>query len=305
MNGRLAEKIQEFSSTFDAARRVWDRRAGLTIDYQALGSKPFDAMMFFTMYAHERPFSNPRYPVAHRIAILKSIGASDTRDPGVNAKFANKYDEPGFPQAVWSDFKRLLGVANRDEETRERMEKYTKGPVYAILEKLRDEEEPNVVTFLTSMTLRDAYEFLKRIDGIGHKIAALFLRDARSYFGGWHNAENSDLCCVQPVDRWVRELAKKCWSNVNTSQDAEKIAGEIVRHCLEQEIDPIAFNKGAWLLGAHFQKLCGFFNIETTMRLSDTGTLNYEAMDRFAPSVLRKAIEALGKAEDTGEVYPL
>jgi len=66
----------------------------------------------------------------------------------------------------------------------------------------------------------------------------------------------------------------------------------------------MAFNKGAWLLGAHFQKLCGFFNIETMMRLSDTGALTTEAIYRFDPGIVKKAIETLGKAESAGEIYP-
>lgn len=305
MNHRLAVKVQEFSAAFDVARRVWDSREGLHIDYLFLDSKPFDAIMFFTMYAHERPFSNPRYPVAHRIAILRNIGASDVKEPSVNDKFANKYREPGFPNAVWNDFKTLLRIADRDEETRNRMEKYTKGPVRIILEKLKKNKEPNIIALLTSKTLREAYEFLKGIDGIGHKIAALFLRDARSYFGGWHDAKESDLYCVQPVDRWVRELAAMCWSDVDTEQNVEKVARDIVERCREQGIDPIAFNKGAWFVGAHFQKLCGFFNIETTLRLSDTGTLTTEAIQRLDPSIVKKAIETVGKGESAGEIYPL
>ena len=304
MNNRLAAKIQEFSAAFDTARRIWDSREGLYIDYQSLDSKPFDAIMFFTMYAHERPFSNPRYPVAHRMAILRSISASDAKEPGVNDKFASKYCEPGFADAVWNEFKTLLRIADKREETRKRMEKYTSGPVRTILEKLRENMEPNIVVLLTLMTLREAYEFLKKIDGISHKIAALFLRDVRSYFGGWQDAEESDYC-VQPVDRWVKELAAMCWSDVDTNQNSEKIARDIVRRCRKQGIDPIAFNKGAWLVGAHFQKLCSFFNIETTRRLSDTGTLAVEAIHRFDPNILRKAVETLGKAETAGEIYPL
>ncbi|MFW6118150.1 MAG: hypothetical protein ACOC6R_01480 [Chloroflexota bacterium] len=304
MNHELAIKVQEFSVAFDAARRIWDSREGLNIDYQFLDSKPFDAIMFFTMYAHERPFSNPRYPVAHRMAILRNIGASDAKEPSVNDKFANKYSEPGFPDAVWNEFKTLLRIADRDEETRKRMERYTKGSVQTILEKLKENDEPNIIVLLTSMRLEEAYEFLKKIDGISHKIAALFLRDVRSYFGGWHDTEESGYC-VQPVDRWVRELAAMCWSDVDIDQNPERIARDIVRRCRKQGINPIAFNKGAWFVGAHFQKLCSFFNIETTRRLSDTGTLTREAIHRFDPNVIKKAIETLGKAESAGEIYPL
>lgn len=302
MNDGLVLKIQEFSFAFDSARRIWDKREGLSIDYQFLDSKPFDAIMFFTMYAHERPFSNPRYPVAHRIAILKNIGASDAKEPGVNDKFSNKCRQPEFPEEVWDDFKTLLRIAERDEKTRKTMEKYTKGPVSTILEKLN--QQPNIIALLTSMTLREAYEFLKKIDGISHKIAALFLRDVYSYFGGWHDTEESGYC-LQPVDRWVRELAAMCWNDVNTDRNPEEIARDIVRRCRNQGIDPIAFNKGAWFVGANFQKLCNFFNIETTRRLSATGALAEETIHRFDANIVKKAIETVGKAESAGEIYPL
>lgn len=301
----LATKVQEFSAAFDAARQIWDIREGLHIDYQFLDSKPFDAIMFFTMYAHERPFSNPRYPVAHRIAILKTIGASDARETGVNDKFASKYYESTFAEAVWNEFKKLLRIEQRDEKTRKVMEKYTEGSVRTILEKLRENGEPNIINLLTSKTLKEAYEFLKELDGISHKIAALFLRDARSYFGGWDDAEDSDLYCVQPVDRWVKELAAMCWGDVDTSQNVEKVAIAIVKRCRDEGIDPIAFNKGAWFIGAHFQKLCSFFKIETTIRLSDTGALTTNAIYRFAPEIIKKAIETLGASEAAGEIYPL
>jgi hypothetical protein len=304
MNPSLAINFRDFSVAFDAARRVWDSREGLYIDYQSLDSKPFDAISFFTMYAHERPFSNPRYAIAHRMAILRNIGAIDAREPGVNDKFANKYCEPGFPEAVWKDFKELLRIADRDKETRKRMAKYTKGPVRTILETLKENRKPSIVALLRSMTLRQAYELLKKIDGIGHKIAALFLRDVHSYSGGWHNAEESEYC-LQPVDRWVGKLAAMCWRDIDPRSNPEKMAKDIVIRCRKQGIDPIAFNKGAWFVGAHFQKLCSFSNIETTERLSDTGTLSPEAILRFDPHKVKKAIETLNKAERAGKIYPL
>jgi hypothetical protein len=298
----LARRVEEFSGAFDVARPIWDRRQGLCIDYRFLSSKPFDALMFFTLYAHERPFANPRYPVAHRIAILKAIGASDAKGASVNRKHARRYCEPGFAQAVWKEFKTLLTQDEGKEEARKtlkNLKKYTRGPVLGILKMLTDERQPNIVVLLTSMKLREAYELLNHIDWIGHKIAALFLRDVRGYCGGWPQAEEGDLFCLQPVDRWVGRLAVKCWEDLKEEKNPEKMAREIVKRCGKEGVDPIRFNKGAWLLGAHSQKLCGFFNIRTTMRLSDMGTL----IDRFDPSMLKKAIETLGKAENAAEVY--
>ena len=303
MNEELVLKIQEFSAVFDTARRIWDTREGLSIDYQRLDSKPFDAIMFFTMYAHERPFSNPRYPVAHRIAILKNIGASDANQNNVNDVFSIKCREPGFPSAVWNDFKELLTIDERDKEkTRRTIEKYTKGSVSTILEKLN--EQSSIVALLTSMRLREAYEFLKKIDGISHKIAALFLRDISSYYGGWDNADEKDLYCLQPVDRWVKELAKMCWDDV-IDKEPEKMAKDILTRFQNKRKDSIDFNKGAWFVGAHFQKLCNFSNIETTMRLSLKGGLTEGTILKFDANDVNKAIGTLGMAESNREIYPL
>ena len=144
----------------------------------------------------------------------------------VNDKFSIKCRESKFPSAVWSDFKNILGIDQRNVITRKVIEKYTKGSVFTILENL--DEQPSIVALLTSMKLRDAYEFLKRLDGISHKIAALFLRDISSYFGGWRDVEEKDLYCLHPVDRWVKELAKICWNDLK-DKEPEKIAKDVLR----------------------------------------------------------------------------
>lgn len=295
-------KVAEFSKAFSATGRIWEARDGLCIDYPALDKKPFDAIMFFTKYAHERPFTNPRHPIAHRISILKAIGVSDAKDPSANDKFAAKYCEPGFAEKVWDEFALLMKIADKHKETRKTIEKYTQGPVQTILEKLKEAEQPSIVALLTSKPLEEAYRFLKKIDGISHKIAALFLRDVSCSFGGWDKPERRHFYCLQPVDRWVRVVAERCWENIAGIKDVEKVAKAIVECCRVQGIDPIDFNKGAWFLGANFQKLCGFFRIDTTMRLPD---LNTRAIEKFDLAELERAIETLGRAKSPERIYPL
>jgi len=195
MNRSLAHKLAEFGRCFNAAKPVWDRRHGLPIDriddYRQLVNKPLEALMLFTTVAHERPYASPKYPVAHRMAILKAIGASDIRNTGVNKKFSEKLLSDGnFPDEVWRDFKELAEIeTKRDEQQSNKQnikEKYTKGPVVRILQELKAKREPNLILYLQSKKLEDAYNFLKdkkQIGGIGHKIAALFLRDVWDYVG--------------------------------------------------------------------------------------------------------------------------
>lgn len=293
----MASKVQEFGGCFDVARPIWDRREGVQVNYQLLESRPFDALMFFTMYAHERPQADPRYPVAHRMAVLRAIGVSDATEANVNEQFANRFrKDKGFPEAVWSEFEKCLKMDDRVPK-----ESYTVGPVRRVLEKLQEAGEPNLVVLLRSKKLKEAYNFLLGIHGgIGHKIAALFLRDVWGYAGPWPNTPESDLYCVQPVDRWVEFWARKCWPAVDWPQNREEVARLIVGRCLADRIDTVAFNKGAWFVGAHFQKLCGFFNIPIAKRLSYT-----EAVADFDPGIVRQAIAALLSSETSCRTFPV
>lgn len=308
MNPGLAHRLSEFGRCFDAAKPIWDRRHGLHIktldDYRKLVNKPLDALMLFTTAAHERPYASPQFPIAHRLAIIKAIGASDIQEPNVNKKFSEKLlNYNNFPGQVWSEFKKLAKIEEKaaNQATKE---SYTKGPVLKILDVLKAARQPNIILYLQSKKLKNAYEFLKdknQIGGIGHKIAALFLRDIWDYVGKggqWVNTPPTDKYCIQPVDRWVKMWAEKCWSD-DWPQSVEKYAEPIIGRCKAEGVDPMNFNKGAWFVGSHFQNICSFCGVKASDRLSYTADI----VDQFDPNKVEQAIKTLSSLEAGGQVF--
>lgn len=294
----LASKVEQFGQCFKAARPVWDGREGVHIDYDALESKPFDALMFFTMYAHERPQANPRYKVAHRMAVLRTIGVIDTT-PDVNERFRHTFERNGgFALAVWQNFRQCL---SEDDTNPMLNETYTKGAVRLILERLKKESQPNVVFWLRSKELEDAYYTLSRLGGgIGHKIAALFLRDVWYFVGEWSSYDKTNLFCIQPVDIWVERWARRCWPGINWPGDREKTAKLITECCRGDGINPVLFNMGAWFIGSHFQRLCSFFQVPVSHRFDYQG-----ALDTFDSALVNRGIRNLASSEGNGQTFPL
>jgi len=298
MSESLPSKVERFGQCFGAARPVWDRREGVRIDYDALESNPFDALMFLTMYAHERPQANPRYKFAHRMAVLRTIGVSGIM-PDTNERFHHSFEtDDNFALAVWQNFAQCLGEEDTKAVPNER---YTKGAVRLILERLKEGSEPNVVRWLRSKKLGDAYYTLSRLGGgIGHKIAALFLRDIWYFVGEWPTYDNTRLFCTQPVDIWVERWARRCWPGIEWPSDREKSAKLIVECCGKDKINPILFNMGAWFVGSHFQRLCSFFQIPMLQRFDYIG-----ALDIFDPALVNQGISNLERYEGNGQIFPL
>lgn len=256
----LAHKLSKFAPCYDEAHnKIWARRAGISMDcrkdYRRLLNSSLDALLFFTMYVHERGGRNPRFSAYHRVALRKALG-KNCDDSTFEMKVLS---DPNFPTDVWGSFVTLTN--NKPNES------HTKGPVKYVLEWLRAEHEPNIVRFLLQKPLKDANSWLDDMPGIGPKIAALFLRDLL-YVGEWSDI-SENLHLVQPVDRWVARCANECWEEENW-MDLDKLNNEkvhmdyarkIVEHCRMETINSINFNKGAWFVGSHFDELCIFFGI--------------------------------------------
>lgn len=88
------------------------------------------------------------------------------------------------------------------------------------------------------------------LDGIyqvGEKIYSLLLRDVVDLFGLSNCLTADDFKCLQAVDTWVEQLANK----LGFQGSKTKLAVELAEACRRYEVDPIAFNQGAWYLAAH------------------------------------------------------
>ena len=253
------------------------RKIDLTEQHKLLLHDSLKAIFLFTTYAHERQGSNPRFPLFHRVALIKSL---DGR------KF-NKVllEDEQFPESVWNEFKMMAKKPNK---------RITQGIVKHILEKMRNEGEPNLIRLLREKTLLKAYTWLKGVKGIGPKLASFFLRDLWSFIGPWKNTATQDLYCVQPIDRWVQFWAKECWPQTKfpllkdapSDTRVENFAKKVIQVYFQNDIDPISFNKGAWFVGSHFDNLCFYFKVPEIDQINfKSCVINYFKADKILFSI--------------------
>lgn len=140
-----------------------------------------------------------------------------------------------------------------------------KGDKYMVMDVLRfiheersSRSEPlNMVEYIKESVKNQSVKVLaKELDKlfqVGPKIYSFLIRDVVDLFGLSKNIKASDYEYLQPVDTWVRQLAKKLGIEGNDSHVAKKLA-EI---CVSNGVDPIKFNQGAWYLASHsFEILC-------------------------------------------------
>lgn len=84
---------------------------------------------------------------------------------------------------------------------------------------------------------------------VGPKIASFYLRDVVSLFQLENLVSYDFQFCLQPVDVWVRRLAKI--GIVQNNATDEEIQKAIVKLCNELHCSPLKFNQGAWYAGYH------------------------------------------------------
>ncbi|MCX6821997.1 MAG: hypothetical protein NTW30_04435 [Candidatus Aenigmarchaeota archaeon] len=249
-----AHLLETFSDCYIASFEIGVYRIeisdGNEFKKNRLLSNSFDALLYFTQYAHERQGANSNFSRYHRIALRKSLNERIFNDVLLQD---NK-----FPENVWNEFKnltkdRITGIEYPNES-------HTIGAIRDILIHLKKNKESNIILLLKQYSLEDASNFLMELKGIGEKISALFLRDLQEYFNFWE-PNKSNYFLIQPVDRWVKRLSKECWSDFIPSDIHDNNAKQITELCYQDNVNPIHFNMGAWFIGSHYEELCRFHNI--------------------------------------------
>lgn len=102
--------------------------------------------------------------------------------------------------------------------------------------------------------LKHLYLELNDIKGIGHKVAAVILRDAVDLWDMETLVAAHNRRYLQPVDKWVRRVSVALWPELE-GKGREEIARELADECEKHDVSNIEFNQGAYFLGA--QKLDG------------------------------------------------
>jgi len=124
--------------------------------------------------------------------------------------------------------------------------------LHFICERTHLRSEPlNLVTYMKegirNGQIAELADELDSIYQVGEKIYSMLLRDVIDLFKLSKHLSPDDYKYVQAVDTWVEQLANKLGFDGSKKQLAVRFA----EACREHNVDPIAFNQGAWYLAAH------------------------------------------------------
>ena len=222
----------------------------LWLRYPDRDSDNFDALaLFLDGYAFARQGAKPDFAHA-AVDVVKEL---KTRAQSLTAD--------STAQLAWEMFRTRLRYKDLNEANNPLCPSgtdYTRrtGPsaTYSdsVFEFLRSFEEhqivPNIVSFvrysLKIDKVRDAHKSLCTINGIGPKIASLFLRDVAKFYEVF---PSKDRVLLQPVDVWIKRITSYMFRRDLSSEDIPEL---ILEHTLANDINPEAVNEGMWYFGS-------------------------------------------------------
>jgi endonuclease III len=214
-----------------------------TDDWEAVG-------IFLTGYAFERQGAKPDYRhvavdvvnglVAQECSLLDATTAKrvwvsfSKTSGGERLNYANNLL---CPQGTY--YKRKTGSATT----------YSKSLIESLQDLPKTGLPANIVAF-AKMGLHldctaDVHHAIQSINGIGSKIASLFLRDVAVIYNAYP-VKNRYL--LQPVDVWVKRVFDKLTDS--RSHDTEMIQQGIVNIAIRINVLPEAVNQGMWYFGS-------------------------------------------------------
>lgn len=95
-------------------------------------------------------------------------------------------------------------------------------------------------------------QFLRVVDirGVGPKIASTLMRDVVFIYGVESQIDRLDRIYIQPIDKWIRALARYAVPEPNASEMADWIlAGKLTKYARLSGVSGIRFNFGATYFG--------------------------------------------------------
>jgi hypothetical protein len=207
------------------------------------------ALEAFIPYAYARQGAPTAYASAARKTVQRLAGRRAS------------WQETGLAQLAWQQYaEELEGRALNPRinpmcprGTRYRIKKgehITRQPcLIEFVQENLSNTDYNIVCWAEKMLrtgdVRSVHDLLISINGVGPKIASLFLRDI-AWACDIFPTRSREL--LQPVDRWVRRYVHH-WEQNNRLSDPE-CAHWIVKQSLEAGVSPEKVNAGMWYFGA-------------------------------------------------------
>jgi len=241
------QSFADFSVIFQERfmKPLWER-------YPLRESDTWDSLgLFLEGYAFERQGRRPDYGPAAVDSVMKA----KSKGGGLKRQHVSQ---------VWNDFKSYLGASKLNEANNPLCPQGTSyGPTNnrttrkeSVLELLLGMSAsglpPNIVVYakagLAYDHLKTAHDKIKEINGIGSKIASLFLRDVATFYNIFPSKERHLL---QPIDVWVRRIVRELGGPVTEPNEQDPRVDEAARKWIVNEsarasANPEAVNQGMW-----------------------------------------------------------
>jgi len=204
-------------------------------------------MLFLEGYAFERQGRSPAFSPAAIEAI----------------KMADRIKNPkDFPIIVWDNFRDLLDNKGLNLKLNPLYPQYplfhptdTCNCIWCVLKSCNIIETSK--NALAEGQTKAIWNQLKRIQGVGPKIASLFLRDVAIYYENELNLADKnrmpadDRYLLQPIDIWVHRIVVALnRQDMDEKTKYEDVAKWIVDNCS----NPECCNQGMWYFGAKIAK---------------------------------------------------
>jgi len=155
-------------------------------------------------------------------------------------------EKDNAPEIVWVEFEKICEKQGKGVNKR-----VNEGVIKGLIKLSKESFQYNYNPFRyminkieSSMT--DAFLTLRNIKGIGDKIASFLLRDIVCILDAEMKIPLKHRIFLQPIDRWIKGIAKYLWKDINERTPDWVIAQRIVDKCEEFEISGVRFNQGAW-----------------------------------------------------------
>ena len=117
--------------------------------------------------------------------------------------------------------------------------------------------ERNIVKYTIELIengkIKEVFDTLDNIYGIGDKTASFYLRDVILVYGLERELTLDDFQYCQPLDTWIRQVTARLGiieEKWDISKDIYKIKNAIITKCRANKVSPLLFNAGAWMTGS-------------------------------------------------------
>lgn len=185
--------------------------------------------------------------------VLKFIfnGYGFERDVNIYSKPAvlalEEFDFVPTPEDLWDKFKKVCKTEGWGIN-----QKLNEGVVKGLTSLARN--EGNLISWIKNEIekngkLDSIYLELTENKGISQKKASFIIRDAVFFVSFENQIKRCDRLYLQPIDRWVEEIAKILFPTLHNDTEKIIIAKILSEACTQFSISDIEFNQGAWYFG--------------------------------------------------------